>query len=165
MILRYTALDWVGIAVLATGTAVQFLRGIRDFSRVFYETVLLVLAVWGVNSVHRSVAGLLKLDPLLTYVGLFLLAFAAALLLALLLNGALCFGLGAFNYLLALVAGLVSAYAVGHVFFRVLLNFLGRSDPGFVQQVARSWVARELLFFRTWVEVLALLRQVRWLNV
>ncbi len=165
MVLHYTPLDWACIGLLATGTAVQFLRGVRDFSRVLYETGLLVAALVGTNALYRPLSQLVRVQGLAVYITLFVLFFVVSLLLAALLNRVVAFGFGAFNYLLALLAGFVYAYAAGHVLLRVALNLVGRSNPAFSQAVMRSWMARELLFFKTWIEILAQLRQVRWLNI
>jgi uncharacterized membrane protein required for colicin V production len=165
MVMHYTTMDYVAIFVLAAGTAVQFLRGARDFSRVLYEAGFIIAAVAGTNSLYRPVSQLVRIQGLVVYVVLFLVFFVLALILANLLNHVIPFGLGMFNYVFALIVGFVTAYSVGHVVLRVALNIVGKSNPEFAQAVMQSWVSRELLYFKTWIEILAQLRQVRWLNV
>lgn len=164
MVMHYTPMDYVGIFILAAGTAVQLLRGVRDFSRVLYETGFLIAAVAGTNSLYGPLSRLVHVHGLVVYVALFVVFFVTGLVLANLLNHVAAFSLGMFNYVFALVVGVVYAYALGHVLLRVTLNLLGRSHPQVAKAMMYSWVARELLYFKTWVEVLAILRQVRWLN-
>lgn len=43
--MQFNWLDYVLLGIVATVAAVQFLRSVRDFSRILYETLLMVGAV------------------------------------------------------------------------------------------------------------------------
>jgi len=163
--MRYNWLDWAALGFVATVAGVQLLRAGRDFSRVLYETVLFIGALVLANQLFVHVRELTRLSDQVSYLLLFLVAAAVAVVLAALLNSRAAFGMGAFNYVLGFLLAVTCAYTVGHVAIRVPYIALAHKDPRFSEAVDRSLVARDLLRFRTLVELRAILRQARWLNL
>lgn len=161
-------MNWVDIASLSLVSiiaAVQFLRATRDFSRVLYESLFLVGAAVLATRLLKPLHALTHISYPACFLGVFLIAAVLGMLLAALLNTRLAFGFGIFSYLFGLLLGLVSAYAVGHVAIRTPYIAFAHLNPAFHAAVQRSWMARDLLQFRTFVEILAILRNARWLNV
>ncbi len=163
--MRYNWLDWAALGFVATVAGVQFLRAGRDLSRVLYETVLFIGALILTNRFFVPVQELTNLPHWVVYLLLFLFAAAAAVLLAAVLCSRVAFSMGAFNYLFGFLLAVVCAYTVGHVAIRVPYIALAHKDPRLFAAVDRSLVAQDLLRFRTLVEVRAILRQARWLNL
>jgi hypothetical protein len=157
--------DMASIGIVSVVAAVQFLRGVKDFSRVFYETLLLIAAVVGATQLTRPLHDGLKLPVHLVFGGAGVVLGAAGILLAALVNRKFAFGLGVFNYVMALFLAVACGYALGHLAFRTAYLALAEKDPKFVEAVRRSWMARDLLYFKTFVETRAILRQARWLNL
>ncbi len=163
--MRYDWLDWAALGFVATVAGVQLLRAVRDFSRVLYETLFFIGALLLTNRLFIPVQELTHLSYPVSYLLLFLVSAGLAILLAALLNSRVAFGMGAFNYILGLLLAVVCAYTIGHVAIRVPYIAFAHQDRQFFEAVNRSLVARDLLRFRTMVEVLAVLRQARWLNL
>lgn len=84
---------------------------------------------------------------------------------AVLLNRLMPFGLGVFGYLLGLLLAVASAYALDHLGLRTTDLAMSPRNAGFNMAVRRSLVARDLLYFKTFVEVRASLRLVRWKGI
>jgi hypothetical protein len=162
---RYTALDAAAIAVVAIAAAVQFLRARDSLSQVLYESLGLVGAAYGANRLHVWVQSQSHLSAAVSFLLCFVVLGVVALVVAVLLNARLGFGMGPFNYVLGLLFAVVSAYAVGHATMRVFELGFVVGNPAMREAMARSWVARELIRFRTLVEVLAILRFARSSNI
>jgi hypothetical protein len=161
-------MNWVDIACLglvSVVAAVQFLRATRDFSRVLYEAIFLVGAAVLATKLLKPAHALTHVSYPVCFLGVFIIAAALGMVLAVLLNARLAFGFGIFSYLFGLLLGLVCAYAVGHVAIRTPYIAFAHLNPAFHAAVQRSWMARDLLQFRTFIEILALLRNARWLHV
>jgi hypothetical protein len=163
--MSYNWLDWAALGFVATVAGVQLMRAARDFSRVLYETLFLIGALVLTNRFFKTVHELTSLSYALSYLVLFAVAAAVAVVLAALLDLRVGFGMGAFSYVFGLLLAVVCAYVVGHAAIRVPYIAFAHKDRRFFEAVERSLVARDLLRFRTLVEVRALLRQARWLNI
>ncbi len=162
------SMNWVDLSsllVVAVAASVQFLRSTRDFSAVLYETVFLVGAIWLTYRLYELVSTAIGLSPVVCFVGLSLLLGAAAFVLGWLLNRFVAWGMGAFNYILGLVLGLASGWAIGHVYIRSLHIALYDKSEAFAAVVHRSWVASQLLYFGAAKELLVILRIARYHNI
>ena len=157
--------DYASMAFVALVGAIQFLRATRDFSRVLYETIFLIGAVVLAVKLFQPVHDLVHLSYALSFLLLSLLGVLLAIVLAALVNTRLAFGFGAFSYVFGLLLAIGCAYSLGHVAIRTPFIAFGHLNPAFYDAVRRSWMARDLLYFRTFVEVLAILRVARWLNM
>ena len=163
--MNYSWMDAACIGLLATVAAVQFLRGTHDFSRVFYEMIFLIAAVVGASRLFRMAAELTKWSPAVCFVAIFLVLGVLGMVFAGLLNAKMAFGLGIFSYVFSLLAGVACGYVLGHIAVRTLLLGFAPTHHDLAQATYRSWMARELLHFRTLHEVLAILRFARYSNV
>lgn len=153
------------MGIVATVGGVQFIRGIRDFSRVLYETTLLSAAVVGAYRAMALVCGATDLSAAAAYAGSFVLFAALALFLALLLNRVVAFDAGIFNYFFALLFAVGCGWAVGHAVLRSLYLAFTLSKPDIIMAIRRSWMASQLLYFGALIELLAILRFARYSNV
>ena len=160
--MKFNWLDYVLVGFVATVAAIQFLRCTKDFSRILYETLFLVGAVVGASALLRPLGELTKFsDPVLFgCVGGLLGVFG--IILAALVNRLIPFGLGVFNYFFGLFLALACAYALGHLGLRTADMAISPRNHVFDMVVRRSLMARDLLFFKTFIEVRAFLRFTRW---
>lgn len=160
--MRFNWLDYALIGTMATITAIQFLRSTKDLSRILYETLFFIGAVVAASLLLRPLGELTGLSkPLLLGAGGGLLS-VLGFVLAALLNRLLPFGLGVFNYLFGVLLALACAYALSHLGLRTVDLAVSPHSREFDMVVRRSLVARDLLFFKTFVEIRAILRFARW---
>ena len=160
--MQFSWLDYVLIGGVATVAAIQFLRSTRDLSRVLYETVFVAGAVVAASVLVHPLVELTGLSaPLLFGAGGGVLV-VLAILLAALVNSRLPFGLGVFNYILGLLLAVACGYALGHLALRTANMAISPRNPEFAAAVRRSLMARDLLHFKTFIELRAILRFARW---
>jgi hypothetical protein len=160
--LKFNWLDYALIGTMASITAIQFLRSTKDFSRVLYETLFIVGAVVTASVLLRPLGELTRLSNPLLLGGVGGLLSVLGIILAAFLNRLLPFGLGVFNYLFGLLLALACAYALGHLGVRTADLAVSPHNREFDMVVRRSLVARDLLFFKTFIEIRAFLRFARW---
>ena len=160
--MQYTTLDTISVAIVAIVAGVQYLRGKDNFSQILYESLGFCGAAFGANKLYLFVHGLTKFSLAVSFMGCFLVLAAFAILFSALLNARASFDFGAFNYLLALFLAVISAYAFGHAAVRTFEFGFVQGNPQLMEAMGRSWVARELVQFRTAKEILVFLRFVRW---
>jgi len=158
-------LDYALLGLVATVAAVQFLRSTRDFSRVLYETLFTVGAVFAAAHLQRPLEKLTGLAPALAFGSAGVLFVVVGVILAALANHFAPFGLGIFSYVFGLVFAVACGYAFGHLALRTANLAISPRNQEFAAAVRCSLVARDLLYFRTLTEVLAFLRFVRWKGV
>jgi hypothetical protein len=157
--------NWLDIALIgtiATVAGIQFLRSTRDFSRVLYETIFMIAAVAAAAMLLRPLRAMTDFSPSLLFgaVGAFLTMLG--IVLAALINRRMSFGLGVFDYFFGLLLAIACGYALGHLALRTADLALSPRYPEFVDAIRRSWVTRDLLYFKTFIEVRAFLRFARW---
>ncbi len=154
--------DYALIGFVAMVAAIQFLRSTRDFSRILYESLLLVGAVATASLLLGPLRGLTGLSAPLLFgcVGGVLSVFG--IIFSALFSRLMPFGLGVFNYLFGLLLAIACAYTLGHLGLRTANLAISPRNHGFNMAVRRSLVARDLLYFKTFIEIRAFLRFTRW---
>ncbi len=160
--------NWVDLACIGTVALVagiQFLRSTKDFSRVFYETVFLVAAVAGAAALLRPLQARTGLAAPLLFGGVGVIFGVVGMLLAAVVNRRMAFGLGIFGYFFGLLLAIACGYAIGHLALRTAVLAFSQRSPEFAQAVKRSWMTRDLLYFKTFIEVRTILRFARWSNI
>lgn len=160
--MRFNWLDYVLIGAVATVAAIQFLRSTKDFSRVLYETLFLVGAVAAASALVRPLGELTKLSAPVLFGCVGGVLSVLGILLAALVNRWMPFGLGVFGYVFGLLLAIACGYALGHLGLRTADMAISPRNHGFDMAVRRSLMARDLLFFKSFIEVQAFLRLVRW---
>ena len=163
--MTFNWLDYVLIGTVATVAAIQFLRSTKDFSRVLYETLFVAGAVTADSRLLRPLGNLTGLSAPLLFGGCGLLLVLMGLILAALCNNFVPFGLGIFNYFFGLFLAVACGYALGHLALRTANMAVSPLNPGFARAVRHSLMARDLLYFGTFAEVLAFLRFARWKGI
>ena len=163
--MTFNWLDYVLIGAVATVAAIQFLRCTKDFSRVLYETVFVVGAVVAATRLLQPLADLTGLSAPLLFGGCGLLLVLVGLILAALCNNFVPFGLGVFNYFFGLFLAVACGYALGHLALRTANLAVSPHSAAFARAVRHSLMARDLLYFGTFTEVLAFLRFARWKGI
>lgn len=163
--MQFNWLDYVLIGTVATVAAIQFLRSTKDFSRVLYETLFVVGAVTAASALLRPLGKLTGLPAPLLFGGGGLLLVVFGIILAALSNRLVPFGLGIFSYLFGLMLAVACGYALGHLALRTANLAISPHSPGFASAVRHSLMARDLLYFKTFTEILVFLRFVRWKGV
>lgn len=163
--MQFNWVDIFSIGLVATVGGIQFMRGIRDISRVFFETILLASSAVAAYRVMRFISSKTEIAPFVSYSVSFLVLAGLGILLAFVLSRFLPFDWGIFNYLFALLFAVACGWAVGHTVLRALYLALVPDNPRFLLALRRSWVASQLLYFGALIELLALLRFARYSNV
>jgi len=158
-------LDYVLIGLVATVTAIQFLRSTKDFSRVLYETLFIVGAVTAASLLLRPLGNLTGLPAPLLLGGAGVTLVVVGMILAAVLDRFVSFGLGIFSYVFGLVFAVACGYALGHLALRTANLAVSPHNPAFASAVRHSLMARDLLYFKTVTEILVFLRFVRWKGV
>ncbi len=157
--MRFNWIDILTIGVVATGAGVQFLRGTRGFSRVLYESVLLIAALVGATALYGPLHTALGINRVLAYGVLFVVLGALAFLVGMGLHRLLPFSLGMFGHILSLLTGVACGWAIGHGILRILT---GIQNPQLHLAIRKSWMATQVLHFGAFIELLAMLRLARW---
>ena len=163
--MSFNWLDYVLIGLVATVTAIQFLRSTKDFSRVLYETLFIVGAVTAASLLLRPLGNLTGLPAPLLLGGAGVTLVVVGMILAAVLDRFVSFGLGIFSYVFGLVFAVACGYALGHLALRTANLAVSPHNPAFASAVRHSLMARDLLYFKTLTEILAFLRFVRWKGV
>jgi hypothetical protein len=163
--MHYTTLDTIAIVALAVVAGIQFLRSRDNISQVLYEMLCFAGAAYAANRLFLRVHEFVKWSTAVSFVVCFVVLALLGVVVSALLNAQLSFSMGAFNYIIGLLLAVVCAYAIGHAAMKTYELGFVRENPVLIDAMARSWVARELLHFRTALEVLVFLRFVRWKNM
>jgi len=159
---RFNWLDYVLIGTVATVGAIQFLRSTKDFSRVLFETIFMVCAVAASSLLLRPLGKQTNLPAPLLFGGVGAVLVVLGILLAALFNRIMPFDMGIFNYLFGLLLAVICGYALGHLALRTADMAISPRYPEFAAAVHHSLTARDLLYFKTFIEVRAFLRFARW---
>jgi len=162
---QFNWLDYVLIGGIATVAAVQFLRSTRDLSRVLYEAVFMVAAVVATSILLRPLMNMTRLPAPLLFGGVGGILLVLGIFIAALINQVAPFDLGMFNYLFGLLLAVVCGYTLGHLALRTADMAISPRNPEFAAAVHHSLTARDLLYFRTFIETRAVLRFARWKNL
>ena len=163
--MSFNWLDYVLIGLVATVTAIQFLRSTKDFSRVLYETLFIVGAVTAASLLLRPLGNLTGLPAPLLLGGAGVTLVVVGMILAAVLDRFVSFGLGIFSYVFGLVFAVACGYALGHLALRTANLAVSPHNPAFASAVRHSLMARDLLYFKTLTEILVFFRFVRWKGV
>ncbi len=163
--MKFNWVDLLAIGAVTTGAAIQFLRSIRDFSLVFYETLLFIGALIATVRLFLPVHKLLSISPVIAFVGVFVILVVLGILVATLINQFFEFSLGAFDYFFGLLLGIVCGFVFGHALLRTVLLGFCLSNPAVAEAVRSSWMASQVLYFGAFRELLGLLRIARYHNI
>ena len=163
--MSFNWLDYVLSGLVATVTAIQFLRSTKDFSRVLYEALFVVGAVTAAALLLRPLGKLTGLPAPLLLGGAGVTLVVVGMILAAVLDRFVSFGLGIFSYVFGLVFAVACGYALGHLVLRTADLAISTRNAQFAFAVRRSLMARDLLYFKTVTEILVFLRFVRWKGV
>ncbi len=163
--MRLNWVDLLTIGAVATGAAVQFLRSIRDFSLIFYETIFFIAALLATVRWFFTLHNWLTIPPVAAFAGIFVVLIMVGILLATLTNQFLSFSLGPFDYFFGLLLGIVCGFVFGHAMLRTVLLGFSLTNPAVVEAVRSSWMASQVLYFGAFRELLGILRIARYNNI
>jgi hypothetical protein len=150
--------DWMALAIVVAMTIIQTVRGSKagGMGLPLFEAAGLVVAAVAATAVSRSLAGLLHISEgvvmLVIFLGLSVLAFVVGRWLFTVTGLSFQSLDGFFSF----VFGLVAAWAIAHMFLRVVLVSRGVGGE-LATELTKSPVAREILTFRTWNALMRLL--------
>lgn len=148
--------DWLTLVIMALVTFIQTIRGIRagGFGLPLFEAAGVVVAAVAATSFARGLAGALHSRESTAMFVLFIAFSFAAFVVARWLFALTALTFHSFDGILSVSCGLVMAWAVAHMFLKIMI---GSADSESPDVVANSPVAREVLQFRTWNALLRLL--------
>jgi len=148
--------DWMTLLIMATVTIVQTVRGIRagGVGLPLFEAVGGVLAAAAATMLSNGVAGAIHSQESTVMFVLFIVFLALAFLVAHWLFAMTALSFQSLDGILSLFCGLVMAWAVAHMFLRIMI---GSAEGDAAEAIANSPVAREVFQFRTLNELMRLL--------
>jgi hypothetical protein len=141
------------MAAVAVG---QTIRGVKSggVGLPLFEAAGGVVAAVAATELSHSVAGALHFSESTVMFVLFLVFSALAFIVAHWLAAIWVLSFETLNGALSLLFGLVLAWAVAHMFLRIMI---GSAEGDAADAIANSPVAREVFQFRTWNALLRLL--------
>jgi hypothetical protein len=148
--------DWATLVIMAAVTIVQTMRGIRagGVGLPLFEAAGGVVAAAGATALSHRIAGAIRFDESIILFVLFIVFLALAFVVARWLFALTTLSFQSLDGVLSLLCGLVMAWAVGHMFLRIMI---GSADSESAEIIANSPVAREVYQFRTWNALMHLL--------
>jgi len=148
--------DWVTLVIMAVVIIAQTVRGIRagGIGVPLFEAAGGVVAAVATTAVSRGVADATHLNEGTVMFVLFLAFLALAFVVAHWLSALVPLPFQSLDGILSVLCGLVLAWAVGHMFLRIMI---GSEEGEMAQAIVYSPVAREVFQFRTWNELMQML--------
>ncbi len=147
--------DWVTLAIMATVVVVQAIRGSKTAAGlIMFEAAGGVIAAAAATALAPGLAGATHVSEYTVLFVLFIVFLVLAFLLAHMLFAMTGLSFQSLDGVLSLFFGLVLAWAVAHMFLRIMI---GSVEGDGAQAIADSPVAREVFQFRTWNALLRLL--------
>lgn len=163
--MKFGGIDALTTGIVSLVAGIQFLRAIKGFSQVFYETIFLVAALVAALKMFTPVHNLTRLSYPVSLCGIFGIFAILAIIIASVLNQTFEFGFGTFNYFFGLLLGVACGFIVGHTVLRSLVLAYSETKPEVVEAIHRSWMASQVLYFGAFREFLGLLRLTRYHNI
>jgi hypothetical protein len=148
--------DWVTLVIMAVVIIAQTVRGIRagGIGVPLFEAAGGVVAAVAATEISPGVAGALRFSESTVMFVLFLAFLGLAFVVAHWLAALSPLPFQSFDGVLSFFFGLVLAWAVAHMFLRIMMGSEGSQSA---DMIASSPVAREVFQFRTWNELMQLL--------
>ncbi|MEO0102459.1 MAG: hypothetical protein ABIK81_02015 [candidate division WOR-3 bacterium] len=153
--MAFNPIDLSLLLLVSTAAGIQFLRGKNNFSLLFFETA----AIIGAGKIAYDAAKLHYPFALFFFPSLILF-----LILARVFSGFFPFSLGAFDVIFSFFFGIVWGWALGFGVIRSLFPLI-QKNPTFLQMLARSWMASQIVSLGFIREFLALLVQAKYHNL
>jgi len=150
--------DWMTLAIVVGGAIVQTVRGVKagGMGLPLFEAAGVVVAAVAATSFSRVLAGLIHVRESTVMLALFLAFTVLAFIVARWLFTLTGLSLQSLDGFFSLLFGLVLAWAVAHMFLRIMM--VSQGDRGeLATNMATSPVAREVFQFRTWNALMRLL--------
>lgn len=158
----FTWVDVLSIGVVSLVAAVQFIRAIKDFSLVLYESIFLIVAVVGAVRFYPFVQRFTRFPAVASFAWVFVVFIFLGILCASLLNGIIGFEFGGFSYFFGLFLAIVCGFAFGHAVLRAMVIGYSPTRPDIIVSIKRSWMASQVLYFGAFREFLGILRIARY---
>ncbi len=147
--------DWVTLAIMVTVIVVQTIRGSRAAAGLpMFEAAGGVIAAVAATAFSPGLAGMIHVSEYTVTFVLFIAFLAVAFLVAHWLFAMTGLSFQSLDGVLSLFFGLVLAWAVAHMFLRIMIS---SAEGESAQAIANSPVAGEVFRFRNWNALLRLL--------
>jgi hypothetical protein len=150
--------DWMALAIVVGGAVVQTVRGVKagGMGLPLFEAAGAVVAAVAATSFSRVVAGLIHVRESTVMLALFIAFMVLTFIVARWLFSLTGLSLQSLDGFFSLLFGLVLAWAVAHMFLRIMIASQGGRGE-LATNMANSPVAREVFQFRTWNALIRLL--------
>ena len=148
--------DWLTLVVMATVTIIQTVRGIRAgaMGLPLFEAAGVVVAAAAATSLAHTFAGPIQARDATVMLVLFIVFSVLAFFVAHWLFALTALSLQPFDGIFSVLCGLVMAWAVAHMFLRIMV---GSAEGESADLVANSPIAREVYQFQSWNALMRLL--------
>jgi hypothetical protein len=148
--------DWITLVTMVLVTSIQTVRGIRagGMGLPLFEALGVVVSAAAATFFARMLAGSIQARESTVMLALFLVFSLLALFVARWLFALTALSLQSLDGIFSVLCGLVMAWAIAHMFLRVMIGSEGGETA---EAIANSPVAREVYQFRTWNALMRLL--------
>jgi uncharacterized membrane protein required for colicin V production len=151
--------DWITLVIMAVVTIIQTVRGSRaGMGLPLFEAAGVVVAAAAATAFAHGVAGPIHASDNTVMLALFILFSVLAFFVARWLFALAALSFQSLDGILSLFCGLVMAWAVAHMFLRIMI---GSAEGEAAEAIANSPVAREVYQFHTWNALIRLLFKVK----
>jgi hypothetical protein len=148
--------DWITLVIMALVTVIQTVRGVRagGMGLPLFEAAGVVLAAVAATAFAHTLAGPIQARDTTMMLVLFIVFSVVAFFVARWLFALTALSLQSLDGIFSVLCGLVMAWAVAHMFLRIMIGSEGGETSA---AIANSPIAREVFQFRTWNELMRLL--------
>jgi hypothetical protein len=148
--------DYITLVIMAVVTIVQTVRGIRAGSMglPLFEAAGVVVAAAAATALAHTFAGPIQARDTTVMLVLFIVFTVLAFFVARWLYALTALSLHPFDGILSVLCGLVMAWAVAHMFLRIMV---GSAEGESADIIANSPIAREVYQFQSWNALMRLL--------
>jgi hypothetical protein len=148
--------DWITLVIMALVTVIQTVRGVRagGMGLPLFEAAGVVLAAVAATAFAHTLAGPIQARDTTMMLVLFIVFSVLAFFVARWLFELTALALQPYDGIFSVLCGLVMAWAVAHMFLRIMVGSAGSESADII---ANSPIAREVYQFQSWKALMRLL--------
>lgn len=152
--------DWITLVIVALVTVIQTVRGVRagGMGLPLFEAAGVVLAAVAATAFAHTLAGPIQARDTTMMLVLFIVFSVLAFFVARWLFALTALSLQPFDGILSVLCGLVMAWAVAHMFLRIMVGSAGSESADII---ANSPIVREVYQFQSWKALMRLLFETK----
>ncbi len=154
------SVDILGIGVILFFAILQTIRGRNGMGKPLFEMIGVIIAAFASVSWYEGLAKISGISPALAIAILFILLGFLSIFFANLLFSITDWSFESLDMFFSFFFGIALGWAVSHILFNLLILSYGKASP-FAYAVEESRVAKEILEFKTFKAIIALLYRAK----